>query len=145
MNKKVLITACYLFMLLGTIQAQEAQLEKAFTAISKLNGFETYTKQQLINEGFIANNPQLGDVKMTIYGNADPREQFLAVLETIPSRLLYNEIRDERDKVTRYYTETDAQGVSYLLYAFVGKGGNDTVAMLYKGGDEATYKAMIEK
>lgn len=143
MNKTILITAFYFFMLLGTISAQESQLEKAFTAISKLNGFTTYTKQQLINEGRVENNAALGDVRMAIHANAEPREQVLSILENISSSLLYNEERDERDKITRDYIETDAQGVNYMLYVFVGKGGNDTVAVLYKGGDEATYKALI--
>ena len=147
MNKKILITACCLFLLLGTISAQESQLEKAFTAISKLDGFQTYNRQQLIDNGWDADNPrlskELGNVKMAIHANAEPREQFLAILETIPSSLLYDETIDERYKVTRYYTETDAQGIGYFLFAFVGKGGNDTVAMLYKGGDEDMYKALI--
>lgn len=148
MKKRLFITACSLLMLLGTISAQEAQLEKAFAAISGLDGFQTLTRQQLIDEGWSEDgwlSKELGDARMTTHPNADLRKQVLAILETIPGSLLYGEERDESDKISRYYTETDANGVGYFMFVFVGWGGNDTVAMIYKGRDEATYKALLDQ
>ena len=98
MNKKILITACCLFMLLGTISAQESQLLKAFTAISKLNGFKTYYKEQQLINGLGAYNHLdcFSEVK-TICSNADSPERLLSILETISKELLKNYIREESD------------------------------------------------
>ena len=147
--QKLLISACTTFVFTQTAIAQTSQLEQAFKSISLLDNFETFDRQQMIDILEWKDNPriseELGDVTMTIYGNADPREQFLAILANIPASLLYKEIRDERDKITRFYTETDKQGNGYFLFTFVGWGSNDTVAMLYKGCDEATYKKLIDE
>lgn len=137
-----------LCLLSSTAMGQEAQLEKAFTALSQLSGFQTFTRAQMIeNLGLDEDSPmvaeEMGDVVLTIYGNADPREQFLATLEMIPRGMIYSETIDERH-VIRFYTETSALGVGYLLWTFVGKGSADTVAMLYKGRDEGFYKAIVD-
>ena len=147
--QKLLMAACVLFVLAETASAQEAEIEKAFVAISELSGFQTYNRKQMIeemgwNEDDPSISPELGDIKVTIHGNADLRVQFLAILDNIPANFLYSEMRDERDKITRFYIQTDTNGVGYLLYTFVGQGGNDTVAILYKGGDEATYKRLVD-
>lgn len=149
MGKYKLIAACAITcMLVSCSTAQETQLEKAFTAISEIDGFETFNREQIVELGWNEDDPrlseELGEVMMALCGNADPREQFLAILEDIPAGMLYGETRDERDKITRYYTETDAMGIGYFLFTFVGWGGNDTVAMLYKGRDEGFYKALLD-
>lgn len=149
MNKQILIATCAMLCLLSsTAMGQEAQLEKTFTALSQLSGFQTFTRAQMIEDlGLDEDSPmvaeEMGDVVLTIYGNADPREQFLATLEMIPRGMIYSETIDERH-VIRFYTETSALGVGYLLWTFVGKGSADTVALLYKGRDEGYYKAIVD-
>ena len=147
---KLLIATCIMLMSAATANAQTAKIEKAFVAISELPGFQTFNRKQMIedtdwDEDDPRISPELGEIKATVYGNADPRDSFLAILDNIPANLLYSETRDERDKITRFYTETDANGVGYLMYIFVGWGGNDTVAMLFKGCDEATYRRLVDK
>lgn len=149
MNKQILIAACALLCMLACpAMGQEAQLEKAFTAISQLSGFQTFTRQQMIDLLDLGEDSpmvaeEMGDVVMTAYGNADPREQFLATLEMIPRGMIYRETIDERH-VIRFYTETSALGVGYLMWTFVGMGSADTVAILYKGRDEGFYKAIVD-
>lgn len=145
----LIIFLCAISMSAMTASAQSAKIEEAFVAISQIPGFETFNREQIIeNLGWGEDDPRiskdLGEVMVTIYPNADPREQFLAILDNIPANLLYKEWRNERDKIDRYYIETDTNGVSYFMYIFVGWGGNDTFAMFFKGGDEATYKQLVD-
>lgn len=146
----LIVAICAVSMSAMTATAQSAKIEEAFIAITQIPGFETfYNREQIIEDfGWGEDEPriskELGEVMLTIYGNADPREQFLAILDKIPANLLYKEWRNERDKIDRYYIETDANGVSYFMYIFVGWGGNDTIAILYKGADEATYRQIVD-
>lgn len=145
----MIIFLCAISLSAMTATAQSSKIEGAFIAISQIPGFETFDREQIIETlGWGEDDPristELGEVWVTIYGNADPREQFLSILDNIPANLLYKEWRNERDKIDRYYIETDANGESYFMYIFVGWGGNDTIAMLYKGRDEATYKQFID-
>ena len=78
MNKKVLITACCLFMLFGTISAQESQLEKAFTAISKLNGFKTYYNEQRLINGWGHDDHLDCFSEVTTISTDDSQEQLLS-------------------------------------------------------------------
>ena len=150
MNNKILITACCLFILLGTISAQEAQLEKAFAVISKLNGFKTYYKEQQLINGWGADNHLDCFSEVTTISNADSQEQLLSILETIPKELLVNDIRVVRDDqktkslvvefieyVPRVYC--DEIGVycdeTFILLcsAYVYEGSYETRVTLYKG------------
>lgn len=145
----LILVICAISMSAMTATAQSAKIEEAFVAISQIPGFETYNREQITeNLGWSEDEPRiskdLGEVMATIYPNADPREQFLAILDNIPANLLYKEWRNERDKIDRYYIETDTNGVSYFMYIFVGWGGNDTIAMLYKGCDESFYKRLVD-
>lgn len=88
---------------------------------------------------------ELGEVVMAFYGNADPRKQFLAITGAIPRSMLYKEERKDGDRhITCFYTESAAHGTGYLLYTCVGRGSNDTVAMLYKGRSETFYKEVLD-
>ena len=145
----LILVICAISMSAMTAFAQSAKIEEAFVAISQIPGFETYNREQIIeNLGWSEDDPriskELGEVRVTGYPNADPREQVLAILDNIPANLLYNETGDERDKITRYYIETDANSVGYFMFIFVGWGGNDIFAMFFKGGDEATYKQLVD-
>ena len=147
---KSMIATCIMLVSAVTATAQTAEIEKAFVAISELPGFMTANRKQIVEDWEWDQNdprisPELGEIKATVYGNADPRDQFLAILDKIPANLLYSETRDDRDKISRFYTETDVNGVGYLMYIFVGWGGNDTFAMLYKGCDEATYRRLVDE
>lgn len=143
----LMIAICAVSMSAMTASAQSAKIEEAFIAISQIPGFETFNREQIMedldwDEDEPALSKEWGEVWATAYGNADPREQFLAILDNIPANLLYKEERDELDKITRWYIETDADGVGYFMYIFVGWGGNDTFAMFYKGADAATYERL---
>ena len=147
---KLLIATCIMLMSAATANAQTAKIEKAFVAISELPGFQTFNRKQMIEDmGWDEDDPrisrELGEIRVTIHNNADLRDSFLAVLDNIPANLLYSETRDERDTIARFYTETDANGVGYLMFIIVGWGSNDTVAMLFKGCDEATYRRLVDK
>ena len=91
---------------LGTISAQEAQLEKAFTAISKLKGFKTYYNEQQLINGWGADNHLdcFSEVKTTC-ANADLQEQLLSILETIPKELLKNDMRAVSDDQKKKYLD----------------------------------------
>lgn len=151
MKKQLLFIVCSICcMHVSTATAQTSHLENAFVAISKISGFQTYTKQQIIDEWEMSEDnimiyEELGEVIMAFYGNADPREQFLAITGAIPKSMLYKERKQDGERhITRFYTETDAHGTGYLLYTCVGRGPNDTVAMLYKGRSEAFYKNVLD-
>lgn len=75
----------------------------------------------------------LGKGKATVYGNADPKEDILRLLDLIPKKLLAFEDIDEKGRVTRYYVD---YGKKQVLYFRGGIGGNDLVVALFKGGDK---------
>ena len=127
-------------MLLGTISAQ-GELEKAFTAISKLKGFKTYyNEQQLINGWGAENHLDCFSEVKTTCANADSQEQLLSILETIPKEILEKYASAKSDDTRSlsvcfieeipcvYYDEI------YFMncYSYEGKGSYETLVKLSK-------------
>lgn len=79
------------------------------------------------------------------YGNADPRETVLNILDRIPRNLLYREVKDEQGRSDRFYVGIRADGQAEMLYTFVGLGGNDLMVVLFSGASaEVCRKAASE-
>lgn len=87
----------------------------------------------------------MGKAQGVICGNSDDREEVLKILSKIPSCLLYSEYRDERDAISRCYIEVDRAGNAQMLYVFVGFGGNDLLAVLYKGARVKRYQSVADE
>lgn len=113
-----------------------SSLSRAFEEISKLPDFHAMSKSEL--DGVFPE--KLGDVKCVVYGNADPRQKVLEILKEIPKELLYSVQHTENDKITRIYIEESPNGEAQMLYAFVGKGGNDLVVSLFSGASLSVYQ-----
>ena len=118
-------------------------IEHAFESISKLRGFERFP-DELAKERYSMLG---GKVAMVGYGNADPRNQVLEILDKIPNDQLCYEFRFGANnvKIERYYLSTDKNGNDIMLYVFVGTGGNDLVAVLFTDAPQGQYKSIIEE
>lgn len=115
---------------------KSSSLSRAFEKISKLPKFQVMSKSDL--DGMFPEN--LGNVRCVVYANADPRQKVLEILKEIPKDLLYSVQHTENDKITRIYIEESPNGEAQMLYAFVGKGGNDLVVSLFCGASLSVYQ-----
>lgn len=115
---------------------KSSSLSRAFEKISKLPDFHAMSKSEL--DGRFPE--KLGNVKCVVYGNADPRQKVLEILKEIPKELLYSVQHTENDKITRIYIEESPNGEAQMLYAFVGKDGNDLVVSLFSGATLSVYQ-----
>ena len=115
---------------------KSSSLSRAFEKISKLPKFHTMSRSEL--DGMFPK--KLGSVKCVVYGNADPRQKVLAILKEIPKELLYSVHHTKNDKITRIYIEESPNGEVQMLYAFVGKGGNDLLVSLFSGASLSIYQ-----
>ncbi len=119
------------------------KLSKAFNDVAAIKGFTTETIT-VDDYGF---PPELGKGVMTGYGNAEPRDKVLAILDKLPASLKVLEQTDEDNRVQRYYFEPakEAGGEAAMMYVFVGVGPNDTMLLLFTGADEKIYSAFAEQ
>ena len=155
MNKLLVLIGIYLLLVLAGIEKVNANdnntlppqlklqhadtsssLTRAFEKISKLPKFQVMSKLDL--DGMFPEN--LGNVRCVVYANADPRQKVLEILKEIPKDLLYSVQHTENDKITRIYIEESPNGEAQMLYAFVGKGGNDLVVSLFCGASLSVYQ-----
>ena len=155
MNKLLVLIGIYLLLVLAGIEKVNANdnntlppqlklqhadtsssLSRAFEKISKLPKFQVMSKLDL--DGMFPEN--LGNVRCVVYANADPRQKVLEILKEIPKDLLYSVQHTENDKITRIYIEESPNGEAQMLYAFVGKGGNDLVVTLFCGASLSVYQ-----
>lgn len=155
MNKSLVLISVFVFSMVAGIESVSANcnnsfnlqvkalrldnlssLSRAFEKISKLPDFHAMSKAEL--DGVYPE--KLGDVKCVVYGNADPRQKVLEILKEIPKELLYSVRHTENDKITRIYIEESPNGEAQMLYAFVGKGGNDLVVTLFSGASLSEYQ-----
>lgn len=115
-------------------------LVQAFELVATLDNFTTLTDaeaKELFSE-------KLGDIKCTVYGNAEPREQVLSILDKIPHKYLYRDYRDENDRITRFYIKK-IKGKSFMLFTVVGINGNDLMVALFSGASLAFYKEVANE
>ena len=115
-------------------------LENAFDDIAKLKGFMLYDSSP---EDY--NYPkEIGTMRVTVHGNANPRKEFLSILSKIPSELIIAENIDRSD-VDRWYMEDLKNGETMMMHIFVGTGSADTVAELFTGSSRSSYHKIAKR
>ncbi|MCM1482900.1 MAG: hypothetical protein NC043_01065 [Muribaculaceae bacterium] len=117
-------------------------LTDVFKEVSELKGFTT----EPVSVGDYGFPSDLGFADITGYGNSEPREAVLKILDKLPPELLIVEQKDEDDRIQRYYYQpsTDTSEAA-LMYFFVGHSGNDTMLMLFTGADSEVYADFAEQ
>lgn len=111
--------------------------ERIYRTVSQLPHFE---EMEIPNNEEYGFPEYFGKGTATVYGNADPKEDIVRILGIIPTKSLVFEDIDERDRIVRYYVD---YGKKQVLYFFGGKGGNDLVVALFKGGDKKKIEKFI--
>lgn len=53
---------------------------------------------------------EMGEMKMTCYGNSNPRDKVLEILSEVPDELMKVDYKNEKDKITRVYVEKAGDG-----------------------------------
>lgn len=142
--KKYIILSLFVFVIASCANAQTnktCNLMKTFEEISQLDGFQlsNYTAEEY---GY---PKEMGKMKMACYKNSDPREKVLAILKKLPNSSLKVDHVDDRGKITRYYLEKDSNEKTFLLQAFIGKGGNDLCIWLFSGAKYEYYNTIIQQ
>ncbi len=138
LSRKICFILLSVFM---GLYANGQSLENAFEKISNIEGFE---KADMSAEDY-GYPKEIGVMRMTGHGNADPRDKMLAILSEVPSKLVLAEYIDERGKIDRWYMEDLENGDTVLMYVFVGKGGNDLVAQIFTGASRSDYHELAKK
>lgn len=110
--------------------------EEAFNEIAALPGFTALTQEEL-QERY---PERLGSARSTFYGNSDPRDKVLEILDRIPRKMLRAEVVTGKGKITRIYISKGRKGKAEMLYVFIGKGGNDLMATLFTGAKAEVYE-----
>lgn len=116
-------------------------LERVWFTTSQLPYFQTMEITNNEDYGF---PKYLGNGKAAVYGNADPKEDVLKILEVIPDKMLFYEDVDDKGRIARFYID-NSKKKSQTLYFRGGIGGNDLVVAIFDGGDKRKIKEMINK
>ena len=127
MNKIILIVSFLAFTAMN-MYAQNLTVVDVFDAVSKIDGFQ----EMDYVEDDIKFPAEIGNPKMIIHGNAEPREQVLLLLKKLPEGSLVYDSTDDRGKFDRIYLDKSNYN---LLYVHIGLGGNDSVLILFRGGN----------
>lgn len=114
-------------------------LERVWNTVSEYPYFQEMEIPDNEDYGF---PHYLGKGKATVYGNADPKEDVLRLLDLIPHKLLVFEDIDKKGRITRYYVD---YGKKQVLYFRGGIGGNDLVVALFEGGDKKQIKGLFNE
>lgn len=85
---------------------------------------------------------EVGTPQMLFCGNAEPRDAILKVLKQLPNGAMLYDKTDERGVFDRIFVN---EANDQMLYVHAGFGGNDTVAVLFTGGNKDSIKAFIDK
>lgn len=126
MNKIILIVSFLAFTAMN-MYAQNLTVVDVFDAVSKIDGFQ----EMDYVEDDIKFPAEIGNPKMIIHGNAEPREQVLLLLKKLPEGSLVYDSTDDRGKFDRIFINK----ITYdLLYVHIGFGGNDSVLILFSDG-----------
>lgn len=122
------------------VSKDSTELSRAYVKVAQLPDF-----QKLPNSLLKSDYPKgLGKAQGVVYGNADPRDTVLGILDEIPSELLYREFRDETEYIVRYYIEGTSNGKAKMLIAYLGHGGNDLVVILFDGANKKKYQKVVD-
>lgn len=137
MNKIIIILS---FLVLATINiySQNLTVVDVFEAVSKIEGFQ----EMDYVEDDIKFSCEIGNPKMIIHGNAEPREQVLRLLKKLPESSLVYDSTDERGKFDRIFLDKSKY---ILLYVHIGFGGNDSVLILFRDGDINAINSFIKQ
>ncbi len=112
-------------------------VEDIFNFASQIEGF-----QELENVKDYYDFPNgLGKAKMIIHGNAEPREEVLALLAQLPDGSMVYDDTDERGRFDRFFLDE----ANNLLYVHIGINGNDSVLILFKGGKRKNIDKFINR
>lgn len=120
----------------GLNQKNTLPTEEAFNEIAALPGFTALTQEEL-QERY---PERLGSARSTFYGNSDPRDKVLEILDKIPREMLCAEEVTDNGKTARIYIAKDRKGKAEMLYVFIGKGGNDLMVTLFTGAKAEVYE-----
>lgn len=109
---------------------ESVTVEEAFNLIATLEGFEEVKD---VYDFF--NFPKgIGEPTMIMHANAKHREEILWFMDRLPEGSMVYDDTDESGRFDRMYLDTDSND---LLYVHVGFNGNDTVLILFQGGNRA--------
>lgn len=136
MNRIIIIVSFFMLASIN-IYSQNLTVVDVFEAVSKIDGFQ----EMDYVEDDIKFPVEIGTPKMIIHGNAEPREQVLRLLKNLPESSLVYDSTDERGKFDRIFINT----ITYdLLYVHIGLVGNDTVLILFRGGNRKCIDEFIK-
>lgn len=112
-------------------------VEPVFNKASLIDGFQKveYTPDD------IKFPKEVGIPEMIIHGNAEPRNAVLDLLSQLPIGSLVYDDTDERGKFDRMFLDNET---NYLLYVHMGFGSNDSVLILFKGGNRKKIENFID-
>lgn len=137
--KKIITTFMMLVILSIASYGQNGSMtvQQVFNKASLIDGFQKveYTPDD------IKFPKEIGTPEMIIHGNAEPRNAVLALLSQLPEGLLVYDSTDERGKFDRMFLD---KKTNYLLYVHIGFGGNDSVLILFKGGNRKKNENFID-
>lgn len=128
MKRLIRNAVCAVILVSGScVTAMAGSLDDAFAAILGLPGF-TADK----GDASMFNFPQeVGEGRLAVAPNADNRDLFVGVLDSLPADMLEGQLVDD-DSDVRLYMQPSADGASVtVLYTIVGTGGADTVALIF--------------
>ncbi len=112
--------------------------EEAFNLIATLDGFEKVDNAYEFFEFPV----EIGTPTMIAHGNAMHRDEILWFMDRLTGSSLVFDDTDEKGRFDRFFLE---EGSNDLLYVHVGINGNDTVLILFQGGERGEIDKFLEK
>lgn len=117
-----------------------SRLQTAFTQISTLNGF-TPISQEDLEDNY---STSLGAMRGVARMNSTSSAPLLSVLGQLPEQLLYAELQEPDNQITRFYIEKLPDGKAQLLLTFVASNGGDAITVLFSGQPEEVYQEAVD-
>ncbi|MCM1521985.1 MAG: hypothetical protein NC039_04965 [Muribaculaceae bacterium] len=118
-------------------QTGSMTIEQVFNEASNIEGFQKL--------GYIEDDikfpKEIGTPEMIAHGNAEPRDAVLALLSKLPTGSLVYDDTDERGKFDRIFLDKQTYN---LLYVHIGRGGNDSVLVLFRGGSKDAIEKFLK-
>lgn len=112
-------------------------VDEVFDSASKIEGFRPM--EYMDDFGF---PKEVGIPSMICHGNAEPRDAVLALLAQLPEGTMVYDYTDDRGKFDRMFLDKDTW---HLLYVHIGLGGNDSVLILFRGGERKVIEDFISE
>lgn len=128
MLKQVLFLVFMFFI--GSQFCSAQQLKRVFKSISEIEGFQ----MALYSAEEYGYPKEMGEMKMSCYGNSDPCDKVLDLLSSVSNELMKVNYVDDRGKITRVFVEKEEiSGDAVLMQVFIGKGTNDLCVWIFTG------------